>query len=107
VPPAVGSLKLVVDPAQTTAVPVIGAGNGLTVTVVVIRQPVGNVYVIVAVPKADPPTTPLDMLTGAIADALLLQVPPVLASLSVEVKPRQTLVLPEIGAGNGFTVTET
>ena len=39
VPPEVASLKVVVSPTQTAAVPVIAAGNGLTVTIVVAIQP--------------------------------------------------------------------
>ena len=42
-PPAVALLKVVVEPAQTLVVPVIAAGSGLTVTVVVTAQPVGKV----------------------------------------------------------------
>lgn len=40
VPPGVGSLKVVVNPAQTTGMPVIGRGVGLTVTVVIALQTV-------------------------------------------------------------------
>ena len=40
VPPGVASLMDTFDPAQTLAVPVIAAGNGLTNTVVVTLQPV-------------------------------------------------------------------
>jgi hypothetical protein len=38
-PPPVASLKVVVLPAQTLATPVIAAGNGFTVTTVVLVQP--------------------------------------------------------------------
>ena len=40
-PPA--SLKVVVNPAQTAAVPLIADGNGLTVTITVAIQPVARV----------------------------------------------------------------
>ena len=40
VPPAEKSLRLVVSPTQTVLVPVIAAGNGLTVTSFVAKQPV-------------------------------------------------------------------
>ena len=41
VPPVVGrSLSGIVDPAQTAVGPVIGVGDGLTVNVVVDKQPV-------------------------------------------------------------------
>ena len=43
VPPLVASLKVVVKPAQTAAVPVIDDGNGLTVTTTVAIQPVARV----------------------------------------------------------------
>jgi hypothetical protein len=43
VPPAVALLKVVVEPMQTLVVPVMAAGNGLTVTVVVTAQPVPKV----------------------------------------------------------------
>ena len=55
VPPAVASLSVVVSPAQTTAVPVIADGSGLTVTVtwaelVQLNAPVPvTVYVVVTV----------------------------------------------------------
>ena len=43
VPLAVASLKVVVNPAQTTAVPVIDDGNGFTVTTTVAIQPAARV----------------------------------------------------------------
>ena len=43
VPPGLALLRAVVDPTHTLSVPVIAAGNGLTVTMAVIKQPVGNV----------------------------------------------------------------
>ena len=43
VPPAVTLLKVVVEPMQTLVVPVIAAGSGLTVTVVVTAHPVPKV----------------------------------------------------------------
>ena len=43
VPPGVISANAVVDPTHTLAMPVIAAGNGLTVIGVVVIQPVGNV----------------------------------------------------------------
>ena len=41
-PPAVVSPSVVVAPVQTQVVPVIAAGSGLTVMVIVVLQPVGN-----------------------------------------------------------------
>ena len=43
VPPVVASLRVVDEPRQTLVVPVIVAGNGLTVIAVVVKHPVGNV----------------------------------------------------------------
>ena len=43
VPPVVRSLRVVVCPVHTTGVPVIPAGNGLTVTIPVMIQLVGRV----------------------------------------------------------------
>ena len=40
VPPLVASLRVVVKPMQTVAVPLTDAGNGLTVTTTVATQPV-------------------------------------------------------------------
>ena len=42
VPPVVASLRLMVSPTQTFVGPVMVAGNGLTVTVLITVQPVGN-----------------------------------------------------------------
>ena len=102
-PPA--SLKVVVNPAQTAAVPVIDAGNGLTVTTLAAIQPVARVYVITEVPDATPVTTPVEGLTVAIVEVLLVHVPLPVASLNVVVKPTQTVSVPVIDAGNGLTVT--
>lgn len=43
VPPVVASVSVVVDPAHTLLVPAIAAGVALTVTGVLIKQPVGSV----------------------------------------------------------------
>lgn len=43
VPPLAELLRAVVCPWQTTRVPVIGPGIGLTVSTAVLKQPVGNV----------------------------------------------------------------
>jgi hypothetical protein len=105
-PPA--SDKVVVRSEQTLSVPSMAVGNGLTVTTAVIIHPVGKVYVMVAVlatvtvpavtiPEADP--------TVAIPVALLLHVPPDVASLSVVVRPEQTESVPSMGVETGFTVT--
>ena len=43
VPPDVVSERVIVDPSQTTVVPVMAAGNGLTVMAFDLKQPVARV----------------------------------------------------------------
>ena len=50
-------------------------------------------------------TTPVAEPIVAIAELLLLQVPPGVASVSVVLKPIQPLVVPLMVPGSGFTVT--
>ncbi len=50
-----------------------------------------------------PVTTPVAISTELFV-LLLLHVPPVTASVSVVVNPIHTLLVPDIAAGNGFTV---
>lgn len=58
-------------------------------------------------PKPLPVTTPFDDPTVTLP-LVLLQVPPVAASVSVVVNPRHTFKFPFIGAhGFTFTTTET
>ena len=104
VPPPAASVRNVERPAQTTCVPAIEEGSGSTVTTAVEKQPVGNLYVIVAVPEGPAVTTPLVIPMLAMPGAPLLQVPGVVASLSVVVSPEHTLSVPVIAAGNGLTV---
>ena len=95
-PPVVASLRTVVAPAVTVAAPVIdpAAGIGLTVTARV-TDAVPTVYFIVAVPGKTPVTTP-EVLTVATVVAWLLQLPPVVASLSEVVAPAHTVAVPVI-----------
>jgi hypothetical protein len=88
------------------AVPVITAGRGLTVMLLIAVQPVDViVYVISALPVPAPVTIPLLEPTVATARSLLLHVPPVVASVNVIVDPTHTKDAPPIEAGKGFTVT--
>jgi hypothetical protein len=98
-------VKLVVDPTQTVSDPPIASGKGLTVTVVVVIQPVVRVYVIVAVPGVMPVTTLLTEPIVATAVLPLVHVPPVVALASVVVSPTHTAVPPVIAAGSGLIVT--
>ena len=56
------------------------------------------------VPADTPVTTPV-LPTAARLVLLLLQVPPVEASVKAVVKPTHTLAVPVIAAGKGLTVT--
>ena len=58
----------------------------------------------VGTPADTPVTTPVDEPTVAIAVLLLLQVPPVVASLIIIEEPVHTVVRPVIGEGVGLTV---
>ena len=104
VPPVVLLARVVVSPTQSAVVPEIGAGSGLTVNGVVIKQPVDAVYVIVATPADSPVTTPVDESIEATAGLLLLHVPPAPSNKGV-VEPSQTFVVPDIAPGVEFTVT--
>ena len=104
VPSGVASLRLVVRPKQTFRLPAIDNGNGLTVTVVAIRQPVGNMYAILAFPAVRPPIKQPSVPMLAVPSALLLQKPPGVASDKQSCRPLHTGTLPVIGAGRGLTV---
>ena len=104
VPPVTKSLNIVVEPSHTFGLPVIAAGNGFTLTTIVAAQPVVPVmvYEIVVVPTAMPVTRPAG-LTLAVAGAVLLHVPPALASLSSVDNPTHTMGVPVIAAGAAYT----
>ncbi len=74
-------------PAQYAPLPptVKVAGKAFTVSVVVMIQPVGKVYVIVDVPGLVPVTTPDVDEANVAKPLLLLQVPPLVASANVVV----------------------
>jgi hypothetical protein len=105
VPPAVASLRVIIEPAHTDVGPVIAGGLGLTVTMAVVAHPVElSVNVILDVPDAIPLTTPVVIPIVATPVLPLLHVPLPDTSLSVLVAPKQMLRVPLI-AGRGFTVT--
>ena len=89
VPPAAGYDKVVVALTQTCLLPEIKdeRGMGLTITVDAVKQPVGNLYVMVAVPVAIPIITPEGININAVSGALLAHVPPGVALVSVVVSP--------------------
>ncbi len=105
-PPVVASCSTVIAPAHTFIVPVIVAGRVFTVTIALLLQPVGSVYVIVAVPGFIPLTVPVKF-TVAIPVFPLLHVPPVVRSLNKVVAPGHMLKPPVMTAGSGLTVTVT
>ena len=97
VPPGVRSVSAVVEPTHTPSVPVIAGSDDVTVITTERVQPDGEVYITVEVPEATPLTTPVDDPTVATEVVLLLQVPPVVASVSVLVKPTHIDGVPVIG----------
>ena len=103
-PPPTRSLSTVEEPTHTNAEPSIPDGDALTVTTTDAKHPEPTVYLIVVVPALTPLTTPVDDTTVATAVLELLQVP-LPSSLSVVVAPRQTVNVPIIPDGKGFTVT--
>ena len=102
-PPGVVLLKDMLPPAHAVAVPAIAAGTGLTVTPVVVIQPVPNVKVITEVPADTPDTTP-EPSTVACA-VLLLQVPMPDVLLNGVVSPAHTTGVPVVADGSAFTTT--
>ena len=109
VPEPEASLRASVEPMHTASPPEIGAGSGVTVTTLVMVQPVVvSVYLIVSVAAVAPAvTTPVEELTEAIVGVTLLHVPPGVPSVKVVVVPSQMLDRPAGGAGNGLTVMTT
>src|SRR5947209_4732202 len=76
VPPEVASVSVVIPPTHATGVPVIAAGTALIVSVAVLKQPPGIVYVITGVPDDKVVTIPVAEPIVAIAGLLLVHVPP-------------------------------
>ena len=77
VPPGVSFVRDVVSPSQMALTPRMSPGSGCTVTTVLVRQPVGRVYVIDDVPCDTSGTEPEFIATVA-ADVLpLIHSPPV------------------------------
>jgi len=97
-PPA--SLSTVHCPWQTDVVPVIGAGDACTVTVLVAKQPPPFVKVTVSTPGVTPVNTPV--VAPMVAFALITDhvlVPS--GSVMVVENPTHTLLEPEIFDGAG------
>jgi hypothetical protein len=96
-PPA--SVSVVADPIQTSVVPEIAVGSGLTVTLVVMRQDGDNSYVIIVVPEETPVTTPVPEPTVAIPGLELDHAPNAVASEKVVLELIHVAGTPVIGAG--------
>ena len=106
VPPGLVSVSVVVNPTHTVSEPPIAAGNGLTVTGRLIKQPVPNEYVTVAVPPGpEPVNNPVEDTIEAIPPGDTLHVPPADASVSVTDEPEHTADGPPMANGSGLTVT--
>jgi hypothetical protein len=100
VPVPVELLSVVDISSHTLNVPVIVAGNGFTVTVLLIVQPVDvSVNVIFAVPAALPVTTPVAASTLAIPKLLLDHVPAPDVLVSEVLLPIHTSAVPVIALG--------
>lgn len=104
VPPMMLLDKVVVAPVHTEVVPVMAAGDELTVTVVVTLQPVDNLYVIADVPAVTPVTVPEEDPTVATVVVPDVHVPPVVVELKVVVAPVQMPVVPVMDDGSVITV---
>jgi hypothetical protein len=104
-PPAVPSVRLIVDPGHTVDGPLMGAGSVFTVTTAVREQPVEvSVKVTGAVPPERPATEPLVLpIVAAVPDMLHVPVPEGL--LNVVELPAHTLSVPPMGEGMLLTVT--
>lgn len=104
VPPPGVEANVVARPAHTLGVPVMVEGVATTVNTAVVEQPVPNVYVIVALPVAPAVTTPVAEPMPATEVALLVHVPPGVASVNPVELPEQSVSEPAMAAGKGLTV---
>ena len=92
-------------PEQTVPAPEMAAGSGLTVTVVLLKQPAAVALIVTVVDApTDPPVTIPEVPMAAIELLLLLHTIPGVMSLKVVVPPEQTFIVPVIVAGIGLTV---
>jgi hypothetical protein len=85
--------------------PTIGTGELFTSTTTVALHPRPSEYVMIAEPEDNPATTPDNEPTDATTALLLVHVPLGVTSLSSVVVPAQIVVVPEIAAGVGLTVS--
>jgi hypothetical protein len=105
VPPVVVLVSVVFEPTHTEPAPEMATGNGLQVTVIVLKQPVPSVYVMTPVPADTPVTTPVEASTETALPDVLYD-PPLVAEDTVMVDPTHTVGADaDNAAGKGFTVT--
>ena len=102
VPPPV-LLSVAAAPSQAVTLPEIATGRGLTVMMVVVKQPSGNVYVIDDEPAVMPLTMPDVVPTTATAGVPDDHRPPAL--VSVIDCPMHTAAGPVVAAGAASTDT--
>jgi hypothetical protein len=104
-PPVVAELNDAVLPAHIAIGPAIAAGVAPVVTVIELKQPVAEVYVILVVPALTPVTSPVPASTVAFDVLLLVHVPPAGEELNAVAAPAHTCASPPIADGISFTVT--
>ncbi len=94
------------SPIHALGIPVITAGNALTVIFVVALHPDPMVYMIIAVPAPTPVAIPVAEPIVATEVLLLLHVPPPDAgSENVVFEPAQIVVAPDMADTSVLTVT--
>lgn len=104
--PAVVASAIAVDAAvHTELLPVIAAGDALTVMPIVALVPQPDEKVIVTAPADMPVTTPVVGCTVALPVLLLLHVPVGVASVRVVLKPVHTVLEPDIAPAEVRAVT--
>jgi hypothetical protein len=91
-PPPVELASVVVEPTQTLFEPVLAEGVAFTVKAKVAKQAPVVVYVITTGPAETPATSPVPLLTVAMAVLLLVQVPPATPFVNCKLEPTQTAV---------------
>ena len=102
-PPPTVSVRVILAPVHTPDGPVIAVGDKLTVTVILVLQPVVAVKVMLLVPVATPVTTPVVETIVAVAGVPLTHVPA--PSVNVMCAPTHNADGPPIGAGLALIVT--
>jgi hypothetical protein len=102
VPPPVASVSVSDEPAHTLVPPMMDTGEGFTDMVVVVWQPVGKVYTMLARPGETPDISPVPRPAMATEVLLLVHDPPEGVELSVDGNAVHILVDPVIAVGNGL-----